>query len=502
MKDIKETKEKVSKKLLNKSGISGVGVGKKLVDGIPTEEDSIIIFVAKKKDKDEVTKHGYDGYFIPEEINGIPTDVVEVGDIKLQLGFREKVRPVKPGYSVSHINVSAGTIGGFFRDRDGDIVALSNFHVLTEDGKSRIGDLIYQPGTADAKRNSLRSNGWVPPYSSHPYIGTLKKFNKLSSRGTHTHDSAIAKVYPELYDSGLVDLEYPEVNKKLRGFRRANIGDIVYKCGRTTGFTSGRVIATDAEFSIDYAFGPVKFKNLILTNAMSQGGDSGSAIFDGDMNMVGLLFAGSSKVTLHNNITDIVDHYGLNIIDNTNYSDFTWKGYGWKNNTTDGLIKQDNGNVVIEDNANHHCYIETMMTGNINSVQATINTGSDKGSTWGIGLGLVFQRGNMRINVRHGGTYGSYFNSNYNLGFGIHRPHEDYKITFTKNRTHWFGDIEDSSKNKIRLMQIDRSMVGDNPLYVRIGKMGLEGGPTDHAKPGDVNAGEIGLCKILDFTAK
>lgn len=501
MKNIKETKEKASKKLLNKSGISGVGIGKKIVNGIPTDDDAIIVFVTSKMDKNAITKQGLSNSFVPEEIDGIPTDVIEVGDIKPQIGFREKVRPVKPGYSVSHINVTAGTLGGFFRDKDGDVVALSNFHVLTDGGRSNIGDVIYQPGSADS-RKKLKFNGWNQPYQTHPYIGTLKKFYKLSTRGFHTHDSAICKIYPELFESGLIDLEYPQVNKKLCGIRRPNVGDIVHKCGRTTGFTSGRVIATNGEFSIDYGFGTVKFRNVILTNAISEAGDSGSVLFDSDMNMVGLLFAGSSKVTLHNDISDVVEYYGLSLIDEESYSDFAWNGYNWKNNTTDGVIKIEDGKIVLEDNANHHCYVETMISKSISNIQATINTGNDCGATWGIGCGLAFERGNIRINIRHDGTYGSYHNSNYNIGFGLHRKNENYKIIFSKDRNNWYGDIEDSSRNRIRLIEINKSMLGDRPLYARIGKMGLDGGPSDFVKPCNDMSGPIGQCSILNFTAK
>lgn len=501
MKNIEETKDKMSKKLLNKSGISGVGVGKKMINGIPTDQDSIIVFVTKKIDKNDITKQGLSKNFVPGEIDGIPTDVIEVGDIKPQLGFKDKVRPIKPGYSISHIDVTAGTLGGFFKDKDGDVVALSNFHVLTNDGKSKIGDIIYQPGTADSKGN-LNFKGWSTPYQKYPYIGTLKKFHKLSTRGFHTHDSAIAKVYPELYESGLVDLEYPHINRKLSGLGIPKVGDIVYKCGRTTGFTSGRIIATNGEFVINYGLGPVKFKDVVLTNAISEGGDSGSILFDNNMNMVGLLFAGSSKVTLYNNMRDVVDYYGLNLIDNDNYHDFTWKNYNWKNNTTDGTIIQTDDKIDFEDNANHHCYIETMMSKPTNRLQATINTGNDKGSTWGIGFGLVFERGNIRINIRSGSTYGSYHNSSYNLGFGAHKENETYKITFSNDKNNWYGDIEDSGRNKIRLIQLNKSIIGDNPSYARIGKMGLDCGPSDFAEPGNKLAGEIGKCHVLDFTAK
>jgi len=50
------------------------------------------------------------------------------------------------------------------------------------------------------------------------------------------------------------------------------------------------------------------FTNQILTTNMSKGGDSGSLLVDGEGNKaVGLLFAGSDEVTIHNPIGFVKD---------------------------------------------------------------------------------------------------------------------------------------------------------------------------------------------------
>ena len=272
-KEVEAVRQSSSNKLLQKKGVTGTGVGKKFVNGLPTDDDAILVFVQKKRSNNTIRTQGIDNDIVPDEIDGIPTDVVEVGEIQLQKGFRTKERPIKPGFSISHENVTAGTIGGLFYDRDGDVVALSNFHVLADDGKAKPGDIIYQPGTADS-RETIKFKGWTDPIQKHPYIGTLKRFHPLQSGVTAVQDSAIAKIHPDLVSGGYIDLVYPELNNSLAGFGTINIGESAYKCGRTTGFTNGRVIAKNAEFQIPYGFGTVKFTNLILTNAMSQGGDS------------------------------------------------------------------------------------------------------------------------------------------------------------------------------------------------------------------------------------
>jgi hypothetical protein len=78
---------------------------------------------------------------------------------------------------------------------------------------------------------------------------------------------------------------------------------IVKKTGRTTNFTTGRVTAINATVNVNYGGGKVaRFCRQILTTDMSAPGDSGSLVLDEYNNPVGLLFAGSSVVTVLNPI--------------------------------------------------------------------------------------------------------------------------------------------------------------------------------------------------------
>ena len=77
-------------------------------------------------------------------------------------------------------------------------------------------------------------------------------------------------------------------------------GEIVQKTGRTTNYTTGKVTSINATVNVNYGGGRVaKFCRQILTTNMSAGGDSGSLLCDLNENAVGLLFAGSSSVTVH-----------------------------------------------------------------------------------------------------------------------------------------------------------------------------------------------------------
>ena len=66
--------------LMSKPNVIGVGVGLKTKDGIQTEITSLIILVSKKLPKIELSVED----LVPDEIEGIPIDVMEVGQIKTE----------------------------------------------------------------------------------------------------------------------------------------------------------------------------------------------------------------------------------------------------------------------------------------------------------------------------------------------------------------------------------------------------------------------------------
>jgi hypothetical protein len=50
-----------------------------------------------------------------------------------------------------------------------------------------------------------------------------------------------------------------------------------------------------------------------MAGAMSQGGDSGSAVLDNNNNLLGLLFAGSETSTIINRIENVFSALGLSL---------------------------------------------------------------------------------------------------------------------------------------------------------------------------------------------
>ena len=69
--------------LLNRKNVVLVARGKKIVGGVTTTRDAIVVGVAKKITpwSKAAAQLGVDNV-VPHEINGVETDVVEVGEIR------------------------------------------------------------------------------------------------------------------------------------------------------------------------------------------------------------------------------------------------------------------------------------------------------------------------------------------------------------------------------------------------------------------------------------
>src|SRR5690606_30350954 len=83
------------------------------------------------------------------ELAGDACDVRDVGIVRaLQwqpTELQQRHRPLRPGLSVSHVDVTAGTIGAFVTPVEGDpaeVHILSNNHVLADSDRARPGDSV------------------------------------------------------------------------------------------------------------------------------------------------------------------------------------------------------------------------------------------------------------------------------------------------------------------------------------------------------------------------
>ncbi len=199
--------------------------------------------------------------------------------------LQQRTRPLVPGLSVAHPEVSAGTLGGFVR-LGGRLAVLSNNHVLAASDAGAVGDAVLQPGPADGGTPADR-------------VATLAAFERFTARANRI-DAAVAtldegvQADPAGVPGGPLGATVPE------GIE-VEPDEEVEKVGRTTGHTRGRVTAVEVDgVAVQYDDGLYVFDDQIeiegLSGAFSSGGDSGSVIWrSSDRAPLALLFAGSSE---------------------------------------------------------------------------------------------------------------------------------------------------------------------------------------------------------------
>jgi hypothetical protein len=347
--------------------VIGFGHGVKWTNNQPTGEDALLVFVEQKLDVPQADR-------VPAEIGGKRTDVVAIGTVMAQQLLRDRTpidhdgvggeprqlgssqrallrmperdqlrfleglagqelevgvqalakraRPARGGYSVGHVKITAGTIATCVYDfLPGATVnppasgigiptkfyLLSNNHVLANSNNAMIGDPILQPGPFD---------GGTDPADR---IARLSRFVPI------TFEPPVPRAsHRNLVDAAVAEGEFHDLEREVywhgvpRGWyqrARLKVGDRVKKTGRTTNFTRGRVIATNATIDVNYGGGQIaRFLDQIVTTNISAGGDSGSLVLSSapgsqpgtqDDFAVGLLFAGSPQATIVNHFEHV-----------------------------------------------------------------------------------------------------------------------------------------------------------------------------------------------------
>ena len=200
--------------------------------------------------------------------------------------LQRRVRPLRPGLSVAHPSVTAGTLGGFVRTSAG-IAVLSNNHVLAASDAATIGDPVLQPGPADGGTPDDR-------------IGTLSAFVRLRADVPNAVDAALAVLDPGI---GVAPGNLPggPLTGSVPDDLDIDLDEAVEKVGRTTGHTTGRISAVEVDgVAVQFDRGVHRFDDQVEiegdVGAFSAGGDSGSVIWRSrDRAPLALLFAGSTE---------------------------------------------------------------------------------------------------------------------------------------------------------------------------------------------------------------
>ena len=320
------TAKETSKELLAISGVVGMGVGYKTEKLGETDTLSVIVYVEKKKPVAALL----DGDLIPQRIQSVLTDVVEVGVLRALQARTDKWRPAPGGVSIGHYKITAGTLGTIVTEKGTGIkLILSNNHVLANSNDASVGDPIYQPGPTDGGKSSdtiaslynfvpldfgeggdsecsfaemyTRIGNWLSDVLGSQHKLTVTKINP---QAVNYMDAALA--IPN--EQNLIEDIILEVDE-ITAVEEAVLGMNVGKSGRTTGKTIGHITGVHATVKVQYGDGKVAtLDEQIISTAMGAGGDSGSLMYSLDgLKAVGLLFAGSSQVTIYSPIQRVLD---------------------------------------------------------------------------------------------------------------------------------------------------------------------------------------------------
>lgn len=309
--------------LFSLANVVGLAVGHKVVRGEETDEPCIIVYVERKKSEPDLRKRD----IVPKEVEGVRTDVVETGRFRAltmlepsAVSRTQRIRPAPGGVSVGHYAITAGTLGVLAHRASGKAVLLSNNHVFANSNDAQAGDPILQPGPADGGTQDdaiARLLDFVPIVFDERELGPFGRIlerglgpllaylglglKRLPSGRTNLVDAAIADpIAADLVDPNILGIG------RVAGHVEADIEMRLRKSGRTTGLTSGRVTAIDGVVQVDYDGKSAVFRQQIVSDLLSRGGDSGSLIVDDQNHAVGLLFAGSDRATILNPIDAIL----------------------------------------------------------------------------------------------------------------------------------------------------------------------------------------------------
>lgn len=315
------------KKLLQKKNVVGFGQGYKTINGQKSNIEATTVFVEKKVPKDELKPRDV----VPATAFGMPTDVVETGEIIAFSGVNtDRVRPLVPGYSIGHYKITAGTFGAVVY-RDGEELILSNNHVLANCGDAKIGDAVLQPGRYDQGTETVAR---LYGFKDINVMGATCKIAKVVGDVLNCLASLVGSSHKfKVYNDGIGPTNKVDaaLAKPIDGVCMttdikdigtpcdvvdASLGMDVQKTGRTTGHTHGKVTQKHATVRVGYPDGSAIFEGQLIISPeekgrpFSQPGDSGSLILN-ERHPVGLLFAGSDRITIANPIMTVMDILGV-----------------------------------------------------------------------------------------------------------------------------------------------------------------------------------------------
>src|SRR5258708_5535181 len=257
------------------ANVVGIGIGKKMVDGTPTDTDCIRIYVQSKLDIEDLPPAA----LLPSDFSDVPTDIIEVGVFRRAGKPATHVNELVPGFPIrlksDRSNVSpsvVGTLGAVVKNADG-LFILSCNHILAMNGRAeglKVVSGAFASGNNGRKRIAEIDGiaeikgGFVPLVRDRDGNGN---WNRVDFSLARIMQNSVSPSFP----GDIGNLEPTPIDPKL-GMR-------VKKHGAATQCTTGTIVDVNADFFIDYSFGTFRFTNQVVIDS---GKDSVDFAIDGD----------------------------------------------------------------------------------------------------------------------------------------------------------------------------------------------------------------------------
>ena len=364
--EIERLQREAEDEFMKYPGVIGVGYGFKRAAGQTTEVLSFRVYVVEKKELAELKPEE----IIPQEFKGVATDVMTVTKVSLlECEDKDYHSPLIGGITVSnqklfppgHPNAGKPPVGtlGFFATINGqkgpeNVVLVSNNHVLMDNG-AQVNDKVYQP-------EFVLQNGQVLINLSRDKIHKVGKIHRAGLIGEHPFQYPGETSLPYGIDCATAELDMSisswcntncgiHFKNEIRGLNiggKNNIANvarvkqidlqtgtpyIVYKVGRTTSRTVGKVTATDHIVNLGPPTLPanITLRNCIEIEATENNcngqlmfadhGDSGAALINARNELIGIVFAGATsdpKLADACHIHPVLDKLGVTPITTAN----------------------------------------------------------------------------------------------------------------------------------------------------------------------------------------
>ncbi|EGO89307.1 serine protease [Clostridium botulinum C] len=282
---------------LNKSNVIGVGLGYKIKNGFNTFKKCLSVFVTRKLPCYNISSSN----LVPSYYWGIPTDIVDTGVFHLQK-LNNKIRPVPGGYDIGPAFIwDSGTLGCIVTDSKYYYILTCN-HTITSKEFLRLNHPILQPSSVYGGRYREDT------------IATLSKFIPIkystsSEEGINYVDCAMAKITTRSQISTKINFL-----GRIKGMAKPSLGMSVQKVGATTELTKGNITSIGATIVFNEKQGKCIFFDQIITNKMSDFGDSGSILLDENINAIGMLMSGSPTKSTFNPIESVLNALDVKLV--------------------------------------------------------------------------------------------------------------------------------------------------------------------------------------------